>query len=209
MSALCPMTMGRNAVLQTIQTRVNRCSRRSFFPFLASSLALGMLMAIAANYARASAADDAKIVAALDQQYQAAVKKNDVATMDRILADDFVLVTGSGRSVFGATLRQSRLSCGRKARTTESRSNHTVWFSDTYVRFPRMAIRVRPIFVAINVAFAQQNGISFPILGNWRGPVSRRYGLTQKFDLRELRWKPRGMPPSSSTKSGIIIRASR
>jgi ketosteroid isomerase-like protein len=29
-------------------------------------------------------------------QYQAAVKANDAATMDRILADDFVLVTGRG-----------------------------------------------------------------------------------------------------------------
>jgi ketosteroid isomerase-like protein len=45
----------------------------------------------------ATAAEDAKTVAALDTQYQAAVKKNDAATMDRLLADDFVLVTGSGK----------------------------------------------------------------------------------------------------------------
>jgi len=37
-------------------------------------------------------------VAALDTEYQAAVKANDVATMDRILADDFVLVTGLGKT---------------------------------------------------------------------------------------------------------------
>ena len=36
------------------------------------------------------------IVAALDTEYQAAVKNNDAATMDRILADDFILVTGRG-----------------------------------------------------------------------------------------------------------------
>lgn len=35
-------------------------------------------------------------VAALDTEFQAAVKRNDVPTMDRILADDFVLVTGDG-----------------------------------------------------------------------------------------------------------------
>lgn len=37
-------------------------------------------------------------VAALDTEYQAAVKANDVATMDRILHDDFVLVTGVGKT---------------------------------------------------------------------------------------------------------------
>ena len=41
--------------------------------------------------------DDKKIVAALDTEYQAAVKNNDAPTMDRILADEFVLVTGSGK----------------------------------------------------------------------------------------------------------------
>src|SRR5215510_14024108 len=40
--------------------------------------------------------DDESVVAALDTEYQAAVKNNDVATMDRILADDFILVTGRG-----------------------------------------------------------------------------------------------------------------
>ena len=50
--------------------------------------------AIGVNNADASAADDRKIVAALDTQYQAAVKENDTAAMGRILADDFALVTG-------------------------------------------------------------------------------------------------------------------
>jgi len=36
--------------------------------------------------------DDKKTVAALDTEYQAAVKINDASTMHRILADDFVLV---------------------------------------------------------------------------------------------------------------------
>ena len=46
----------------------------------------------------ASPQDDGRIVAALDTEYQAAVKNNDAATMDRILADDFVLVTGRGKT---------------------------------------------------------------------------------------------------------------
>ena len=38
-----------------------------------------------------------RTVSALDTKYQAAVKRNDAATMDAILADDFVVVTGTGR----------------------------------------------------------------------------------------------------------------
>jgi ketosteroid isomerase-like protein len=41
--------------------------------------------------------DDIATVAALDTEYQAAVESDDVETMDRILADDFALVTGSGK----------------------------------------------------------------------------------------------------------------
>jgi uncharacterized protein (TIGR02246 family) len=44
----------------------------------------------------AAQADDAAAVAALDTEYQAAVKRNDAKTMARILLDDFVLVTGNG-----------------------------------------------------------------------------------------------------------------
>ena len=40
--------------------------------------------------------DDARMVAALDSEYHAAVKTNDASTMDRILADDFVFVSGGG-----------------------------------------------------------------------------------------------------------------
>lgn len=36
-------------------------------------------------------------VAALDTEYQAAVAKNDVAVMDRLLADDFTLVSSQGK----------------------------------------------------------------------------------------------------------------
>src|SRR5436853_3758856 len=49
---------------------------------------------------RASAAgdEDKQAVAMLDTKYQAAVEKNDAAGMDRILADDFMLVTGNGKT---------------------------------------------------------------------------------------------------------------
>lgn len=102
-----------------------------------------------------------KAVADLDTEYQAAVKKNDAATMDRILADDFTLVTGSGKTYDKADLlaeaRSARFhyelqdDAERKVRVwgdtavitaklrekgTEEGTpfDKTVWFSDTYVR---------------------------------------------------------------------------
>ena len=53
-------------------------------------------MMLNAEIAMVTPADDARAVADLDTQYQKAVKENDAATMDRILLDDFVLVTGNG-----------------------------------------------------------------------------------------------------------------
>jgi ketosteroid isomerase-like protein len=56
-------------------------------------------LALAGTLTAAAAPGDPKaIVAALDTQYQAAVKANGAAAMDRILADDFVLVTGRGQA---------------------------------------------------------------------------------------------------------------
>jgi len=108
-----------------------------------------------------SADSDAAIVARLDTEYQAAVKKNDAATMDRLLADDFVLVTGSGKTYTKADLLQEARSgrivyerqedTAQKVRVwgdaalitaklwekgTENGKpfNYTLWFTDTYVR---------------------------------------------------------------------------
>ena len=46
---------------------------------------------------RTNTSDVETRIAALDTEYQAAVKNNDAAIMDRILADDFILVTGRGK----------------------------------------------------------------------------------------------------------------
>jgi hypothetical protein len=67
-----------------------------------SALSLG-----AATYLNASPDEDAKTVAALDTKYQAAVKSNDAATMDQILADDFVLANGRGKVSSKADLLES------------------------------------------------------------------------------------------------------
>jgi ketosteroid isomerase-like protein len=113
----------------------------------------------------ASSDQDAKTVAALDTKYQAAVKSNDAATMEQILADDFVLVNGRGKVSSKADLIES----ARKNEVTYERQDeepgtqkvrvwgdtavvtallwikavqagkpidYKLWFSDTYVRTP-------------------------------------------------------------------------
>ena len=128
-----------------------------------------MLMIIAlsgiATNLNASSEEDAKTVSALDTKYQAAVKSNDAATMDQILADDFVLVNGRGKVSSKADLIES----ARKKEVTYERQDeepgtqkvrvwgdtavvtallwikavqggkpidYKLWFSDTYVRTP-------------------------------------------------------------------------
>lgn len=107
---------------------------------------------------------DAKAtVAALDKQYQAAVKANDTATMNRILADDFTLVNGRGQAFTKADLLKSAASkefvyekqddTNQTVRVWGSTAvvtallwlkgtnkgtpfDYKLWFSDTYVRMP-------------------------------------------------------------------------
>lgn len=56
-------------------------------------------LAAAPVAAQSMPSDPKAIVAELDSQYQAAVKANDAANMDRILAPDMILVTGRGAVV--------------------------------------------------------------------------------------------------------------
>src|SRR5512134_500029 len=67
----------------------------------------------------AAPAGDSAVVAALDEQYQNAVKANDAATMARILADDFVLVTGRGTTF----TKEDLLREARAATTTYERQD--------------------------------------------------------------------------------------
>ncbi len=111
----------------------------------------------------ATSGDDAKIVGALDTEFQAAVRNNDAATMSRILADDFILVTGSGKTqnktdlleesrsgrihyehqedtertvrVWGDTAVVTAKLWG-KGTNQDKPFDSTLWFSDTYVRTP-------------------------------------------------------------------------
>lgn len=108
---------------------------------------------------------DRDIVADLDRTYQAAVKRNDVGEMDRILHPQFQLVLGSGRKASRADLirnarersityefqdeeagSQSVMVAGDTAIVTAKLLlkgtargepfERALWFSDTYIRTP-------------------------------------------------------------------------
>ncbi|MGB9428516.1 MAG: nuclear transport factor 2 family protein [Gammaproteobacteria bacterium] len=68
------------------------------------------------------------LVAALDTEYQAAVAKNDAATMDRLLANDFILVNGKGavytKADFLTEARSGRIIYERQ---DDSRQKVRVW----------------------------------------------------------------------------------
>jgi uncharacterized protein (TIGR02246 family) len=94
---------------------------------------LWILVMIGATKEARSSVDDEKAVAALDTEYQAAVKNNDVATMDRILADDFVLVTGLGKTYSKRDLlEEARSKCMHYERQEDSQQKVRVW-GDTAV----------------------------------------------------------------------------
>ncbi len=111
----------------------------------------------------AAGESDERKIAALDTEYQKAVERNDAATMDRLLADGFILRTGTGKTftksdlleearsghivyerqddseqsvhVFGDT---AIITAKLFAKGTENGQSfeYSVWFSDTYVRTP-------------------------------------------------------------------------
>jgi ketosteroid isomerase-like protein len=117
-----------------------------------------------APLAYASPDDDRKTVAALDTEFQQAVKRHDVATIERILHEDMILVLGDGRTVSRNDIVQSardkRLAYEQQdedegtqvvrvwgdtavvtarlwvkgVQTDGTRFDRRLWFSDTYVR---------------------------------------------------------------------------
>ena len=113
--------------------------------------------------AESSQPDDLSLVAAMDVEFQAAVKRGDAAAMDRILHPQFALVSGDGRVVsrddildearsghykyqvqdeiegtqkvrlWGDTAVVTALLWIKGTRQGEE-FDRKVWFSDTYVR---------------------------------------------------------------------------
>jgi ketosteroid isomerase-like protein len=72
--------------------------------------ALTTIMAMAAGLvfgsARAAGDEDSRTVGRLDVEFQAAVKANDVSTIERILHPDMILILGSGTVVTRTQLLQ-------------------------------------------------------------------------------------------------------
>src|SRR6478672_11339380 len=126
---------------------------------------IALSLGTATNDLNASSDEDVKTVAALDTKYQAAVKSNDAATMDQILADDFVLVTGRGKVLRKADViesaRKKEFSYEHQEEEPGTQKvrvwgdtavvtallwikavqgvkpvDYKLWFSDTYVRTP-------------------------------------------------------------------------
>lgn len=123
----------------------------------------GIVAVVGASAGAAHVEADQQIVARLDLEYQAAVKRNDADTMDRILHPEFILVRGNGQTVSRAAIidaarnkmidyqvqdeepgTQSVRVYGDtavvtallniKGRTQDGGLERRVWFSDTYVR---------------------------------------------------------------------------
>jgi len=140
---------------------MTKCNRHFYWPlFLIVGLIVGTIPAAAKRGSNSSIDDDKKTVAALDTKYQAAVKINDASTMAGILADDFVLVTGSGKTYTKADmLDEARrgdiysqndeevqtvrvwgdtavvtAKLWEKYTSNGMSFDHKFWFSDTYVR---------------------------------------------------------------------------
>ena len=124
---------------------------------------IGALAILGGVVASADSTADQNTVAALDTEYQLAVKSNDADKMNRILADDFILIWGTGQIHDKADL----LNDARTKRVQYEHNEDTektvrvwgdtavitaklwvkgvdkgkpfewhVWFSDTYVRTP-------------------------------------------------------------------------
>lgn len=128
-------------------------------PILMTAAGIGLAACV-----HASPEDDSKAVAALDTEFQQAVKRHDVATIERILHDDMVLVLGDGRTFSRKDIVQSardkkiafeqqdedegtqvvRVWSDTAVVTARlwvkgvhedgSRFDRRLWFSDTYVR---------------------------------------------------------------------------
>jgi ketosteroid isomerase-like protein len=130
------------------------------------AVAVATALTTAATFAQERSEEDRRTVAALDVEYQAAVKRNEVATMGRILHEDFVLVLGNGKTHTREELlteaRNREVEYERqdedpgtqtvrvwgdtavvtarlwvKGVSAGSRFDRHLWFSDTYVRTPQ------------------------------------------------------------------------
>jgi uncharacterized protein (TIGR02246 family) len=143
-------------------TKITRRPTRSSFLIVALVVVFALMLAGMIDRLRASTDEDRKAVSALDKRYQDAVKRNDADIMATILADDFVLVTGSGKTYTKADMLEDArrgdiyehneeetqavriwgdtaivtAKLWEKYTSKGKEYDHKFWFSDTYVRTP-------------------------------------------------------------------------
>ena len=128
---------------------------------------LGLIAMLPASLALADPAAcpaDQALVKALDTQYQAAVERSDAATMDRLLVDDFTLISSKGSVYHKADLlaaaRDLKLRYEHQSDTQQTvrfwngtavltaylwikgaedgkAFDYSLWFSDVYVCTPQ------------------------------------------------------------------------
>jgi ketosteroid isomerase-like protein len=155
-------SISTNELARRADANMTKYRRHSYWPlFFIAGLIIGIVPATAKRGSNSSMGDAKKTVAALDTEYQAAVKINDASTMNRILGDDFSLVTGSGKTYTkadmvndakGAATRYERndediqtvrvwgntavvtAKLWEKGTTDGQSFDRRFWFSDTYVR---------------------------------------------------------------------------
>ena len=56
-----------------------------------------------------------------------------------------------------------------------------------------------------NFHFAQQNGITFPLLGDWGGEVTKKYGLAKAYDIQGAKMESARRATFLIDKDGKII----
>ena len=135
-----------------------RWRRMQLVAYLLAAMTGADVMADAGNRG-----DDEKTLAKLDADYQRAVEQNDTKTMARILADDFILVSGDGTvytkddllkdAASGNTKYEHQVDSDRTVRVWGDTAvvtaklwakgledgkqvDYYLWFSDTYIRKP-------------------------------------------------------------------------
>jgi ketosteroid isomerase-like protein len=163
--AACVRVLDSRSLFQGVRVAPAKNMIRSLSRSAKLLVVITVLTLTATSRIKASSEDDARTVAALDTKYQSAVKDNDATTMDQILADDFILVTGRGHVYNKAELieqarkkeviyeHQEEEIGSQKVRIWGDTAvvtallwvkavqegkpvDYKLWFSDTYVRTP-------------------------------------------------------------------------
>ena len=170
----------------------------------------------------ASAEDDRRIVASLDLEYQAAVKRNDATTMARILDERFVLVLGDGKTynrkdlIESATKREITYERQDEEPGTQvvrvygdtavvtallwlkgvqegTAFDYRLWFSDTYVRTPTE--RVNDFETATEVLLVRLRGDAGLGFQNRVDPEVMRGDDRRSWGILERRFLGRRVDP--------------